>query len=272
MPRPTIWISALDVVETGSPPPVTDTANHPNWTYVGTTTTGGGFIDVSSSNAAGGNIHFTGPITNPLGGTVIGTSDGNLLADNPGAVIQTAAIDLEADQGTLGTPSQSLPVQLVFTPGITTAISRATGGGGVYLDVQPTSSNAGPFNLPVNNVSSANGSVTLKFEDGQAASAPTSDTITVQNVNSTQGNVTIVAGTSSTVPSDVVLTGQITSPLGTTTITTSAGNIIHGAADQLIRAHTVTLTANHGSVARRATFSSTWIPISSMPAPRATSR
>ena len=195
-------LGALDVVETGSPPPVTDTANHPNWTYVGTTTTGGGFIDVSSSNAAGGNIHFTGPITNPLGGTVIDTSDGNLLADNPGAVIQTAAIDLEADQGTLGTPSQSLPVQLVFTPGITTAISRATGGGGVYLDVQPTSSNAGPFNLPVNNVSSANGSVTLKFEDGQAASAPTSDTITVQNVNSTQGNVTIVAGTSSTVPSE----------------------------------------------------------------------
>ena len=243
-----LFLGSLNVIEAGGSPPISNIANHANWTYSTTTAPGGGLVEVNDTNPTTGDIHLTGPITNPIGTTVIDNSGGSVFADNANAVIQTAAIDLAASQGTLGTLTQPLPMQLVFTPGITTGLFQANGANGVFLDVTPTSSNTGPLNLPVNNVSAFHGNVNLKFEDGQAAGSPTPDTITVQNVSAIQGSITITAGTSATIASNVVLTNQITSPLGTTTITTSAGNITSGGPDQLIRAHTVSLVANQGSI------------------------
>ena len=242
-----LYLGSLNVVESGSPPPVTNTAKQANWTYTTATATGGGLVDVVNSNANGGNIYLTGQITNPAGPTLI-VSSGSVLSDGPGASILTAAIDLEADQGGLGAAGQPLPVQLIVSGGPITGILAAQGANGVDLDVTPTLASAGPFTLPVSNVSAGSGNVTLKFEDGQAGGVPAPDTIAVNNVSAPGGDIMIVAGTSSTVPSYVVVNGQITSPQGTTTISTSAGNIINASADQLIRAQTVTLTANHGSV------------------------
>ena len=104
----------------------------------------------------------------------------------------------------------------------------------------------------MNNVSAASGNVGLTFEDGQAGGQPGQDTIVVDNVNASGGNITIAAGKSSSIASNVLLGGQVTSPVGTATISTSAGNIINGAPDQLIRAHIVTLTASHGTIGESA--------------------
>ena len=242
-----LYLGALNVVEAGVAPPVTNTANQANWTYTATTAPSGGLVDVANSNPSGGSIHLSGPITNPTGTTLI-VSGGSVLADGPGALITTAAIDVEADQGTLGTAGQPLPLQLVVSNGLPIGILRAQGANGVNLDVTPTSANAGPFSLPLNYVSAGSGDVNLKFENGQAGGIPASDTIIVNNVSAPGGNITIAAGTSNTIGSNVVLVGQVTSPQGTVTISTSAGNIINGSPNQLIRAHIVTLTANHGSI------------------------
>jgi len=241
-----LYLGTFNVVESGSPPPVTNTAENANWTYTSSTVAGGGLVDVANSNSGGGNIHLTGQIANPVGPTLI-QSTGSILADSPAAQITTEAVDLEAEQGSLGAVGQPLPLELVVG-GPAAGILRAQGANGVNLDVTPTSLSAGPFTLPVNNVLAGSGDVNLKFEDGQAGGSPTPDTIAVYNVSAPGGNVTITAGTSSTLGSDVLLSGQITSPQGATTIVTSAGNIISGSPDQIIRAHAVTLTANHGSI------------------------
>ena len=81
MRRPMIFIGG-ERRRGGVAPPVTNTAVHPNWTYTAISTSGGGLVDVANSNPSGGSIHFSGPITNPTGTTLI-VSGGSVLADGP---------------------------------------------------------------------------------------------------------------------------------------------------------------------------------------------
>ena len=136
-------LGSLDVVEAGGTPPISNIASHPNWSYMTSTAPGGGLVEVNDTNLAAGDIHLTGPITNPVGDTTIADSGGSVFADNAGAVIQTAAVNLTA-RGTLGTLTQPLPLQLVFTPGVATVLVGANGGAGVSLDVTPTLAERGP--------------------------------------------------------------------------------------------------------------------------------
>ena len=102
--------------------------------------------------------------------------------------------------------------------------------------------------MPLNYVSAGSGDVSLKFENGQAGGIPTADTITVNNVSAPSGNITIAAGTSKRSEQCGASRPGGQSARNNVTISTSAGNIINGSPNQLIRAHIVTLTANHGSI------------------------
>ena len=242
-----LYLGALNVVGAGGMPSITQNASNANWTYSGSTAPGGGVVDIASTNASGGNIYLTGLLTNPVGATLIDASGGSVLSTQQIPVIQTATVLLEADQGSVGTSGQYLPLQLVFSPGITTEILRATGNTGVLLNALPTTSTGVPLNLVVGNVS-ANGNVGLMFDDGENGLTLVADTITLQDITSFTGNVSITAGTSTTVASNVVLADQITSLLGTTTIATAGGSIQNGSPNQLVRGQTITLTANHGVI------------------------
>ena len=72
--------------------------------------------------------------------------------------------------------------------------------------------------LPVSNIAAGSGEVELKFEDGQAAAA-TADTITVgQHQRRPAATSTSPPARAAPSPAMSSLTGQMTSPLGTTTI------------------------------------------------------
>ncbi len=238
-----LYLGALNVVGAGGTPTITQNASQMNWTYNGTTAPGGGVVDVVST----GSIYLTGLITNPVGATLIDSNGGSVLSTQQTTVIQTATVLLEADQGSVGTSAQYLPVQMVFSPGVITGILRATADTTVDLDALPTTSTALPLILLVGDVS-AGGNVGLEFADGENPLALQADTISLQNVTSSMGNVSITAGTSTTVASNVALTGQIVSVLGTTSIATSGGSIQNASPDQVIRGQTITLTASHGSI------------------------
>ena len=243
-----LYIGALNVVGAGGTPTVADMATNANWTYSIATSLGGGSVQIANTNTTGGNIHVTGAITNPSGATAITSAGGSVLAATASDSIESATFDLEADQGTLGTSQLPLPLIPLFTPSMLTSLLEAIGSAGVFLAITPISEASGAINLPVSGVMSSTGNVSLLFEDGQNNGSLTADIITVQNVTASQGNVTITAGSSTAVASNVVLTGQISSPAGSTTITTSAGNISSGGAGQLISAQSVTLTAKEGSI------------------------
>ena len=243
-----LYVAPINVVGAGGTPTITDTATNANWSYITSTSIGGGFVQIANTNTTGGNIHLSGAITNPLGATVITSAGGSVLATGAGDSIESQTFDLEADQGTLGTPQVPLPLVPLFTAGVAASLSQAIGSAGVYLAVAPVSQGGGPINLSVSGVSSASGNVSLLFEDGQTNGSPTPDTITIQSVAAGLGNVSITAGSSSAVASNVVLSGPIFDPAGSTTITSPGGNISSAGAAQLISAQTVSLTASKGSI------------------------
>ncbi len=242
-----LYLDTLDVLDYSAAPSVVDSANAAGWNFDIATVAGGGVVNVANTNPAGGNIDLQGQIINPDGTTVIRASGGNVLADSPGALIQTAVVDLESATGTLGTVSRPLPLQMVFSPGLPAAIEQAVGQAGVYLDVTSESQSSLGLDLAVDNVQSG-GDVNLLFEDGEIEGAAAGSAILLHSIRSSGGNVIVVAGTSLSVPTDIYLQDQIVSPNGTTSVTTLAGNIFDGSSDQLISARDITLTAAGGTI------------------------
>jgi len=77
---------------------------------------------------------------------------------------------------------------------------------------------------------------------------PVDTKVTLTDVTSDLGNVTITAGSTTTVHSNVYLTDVIASPAGTTTIVSTSGDLVNGVGTHLIQARNISLTAGTGVV------------------------
>ena len=257
-----ITLGAINVVESGAAPPVSVTANQKNWTYTSTGIAGGGLVNVVSSNPAGGNITLSGAINNPTGPTFI-IATGSVLAAGSADSITSSTVYLEADNGTVGTSGQPVPLSIMLGSGA--GLVGARGSQGVNLDISPVDPSPGPFTIPISNIVAGSGDVNLKIENGLAGNAPPPIRSPWATSPRRPAISTSLPDRMRSVPSDVSLTGQIASPVGTTTITTTAGNIVSGAADQLIRATRSLSAPAWARLAWRRISASTSIPIISMP-------
>jgi hypothetical protein len=175
-----LYVNNLDLINSSNPPAVIHIASQPNWTYSLSSNAAGGTVDIRNTDPTNNAIVLLGYILNPVGLTLIHNSGGDILASGPNSYVRTRLADFEADQGTLGTAGQRIPLQLVVSMGLSSAIEQAQGYNGVYLDVV-----AGGMMVPlvfsVNNVGSAAGNVDIKIEDGQELTTALDNVVTLSD-------------------------------------------------------------------------------------------
>ncbi len=193
-----LYVNNIDLVDSSSAPPaITQIANFgsENWTYTLTTGSADGVVNIANTSPTNNVIVLEGYILNPSGPTTIDNAGGSILAGGPGSYVRTRVISLESDGGSIGTASQSIPLQLIVNMGLesSTGVEQADGYSGVYLDVVTGGMDV-PLSITVSNVYSAQGNVDLTIEDGQEVAYTVENVVTLDDGTVLQGFVLMHTG------------------------------------------------------------------------------
>ena len=182
-------------------------------------------VNISSTDAEGGDITIAGTIDNQDGTTEINSSGGNIISTGAGTDVDTRIATLTAPEGLVGSSSQ--PINILFPTDVSLlfnslqpfGISQATGANGVYLTVGALSAGGSPTGLYIQNVSSTYGNVIISVLDTQIQyyktnsfqtySQPSDSTVDFGNVSAGE-NIIILSGVLSYIHTNVMLDGVLT--------------------------------------------------------------
>ncbi|MDH3275857.1 MAG: hypothetical protein OEM99_15100, partial [Gammaproteobacteria bacterium] len=124
-------------------------------------------IDIRNENLADADIILVGDIDNPGGTTMVTNKGGDILALGTLQSIDTRVMELVSEQGAIGTGDQRISGLLRINEGLLGATLQNTSSAlGVYLDLTPVTGDSLPLSIDLTNVSSANGVVDIKINDG----------------------------------------------------------------------------------------------------------
>ncbi len=204
-----------------------------SWQYKLTTNASASGFDIENTNPSGGDIILDGDIVNVGGMTTIQAAGGSILAGTSSALLYTRLLTLDAAGGTIGTSTAPLLVSPIIDPNDPSGLQQASAASGVYLTLSPRGGTTAPV-VQLGNISSTTGDIVVSVQDcegqvqvttgsGDNTSTttqvvPVAATVDLQAITASQGSVNLNLGSTTTVATNAVFTGLVSSPSGTTTI------------------------------------------------------
>ena len=213
-------IGGIDVFNNeNSPPTIMNEGLITNWqpTLDSVSSDLGSSINISSTNAAGGNITIGGSILNPGGPTIISSADGNIVASGPGSISIAGRSPCPRQKVTWAKVRSPIPLEIPVDTQASGGV-QVTGWLGVNLAMTAMTTAAGPIVLDVANITAQDGSVDIAVADAEEVTYPgMSGLVSVVPSNSTVditdimagGDINVTAGSTTAVETDVMLDGNI---------------------------------------------------------------